>query len=107
MLAKIRLTAAVAALISACANPVATPGSTVAPGPAPTPRSNGPCDAAAVQYAVGRTLDKPLEAELRLRSGARLLRAIRPGQMVTMEYSAERLNVELDAKDRVTQLRCG
>ena len=34
-------------------------------------------------------------------------RIIRPGEAVTMDYSATRLNVELDAGDRVVRVSCG
>jgi Peptidase inhibitor I78 family len=34
-------------------------------------------------------------------------RIIRPGDMVTEDFSTSRLNVDLDANDRVTRLWCG
>ena len=34
-------------------------------------------------------------------------RVIRPGDAVTEDYSDQRLNVDLDANDRVTRLWCG
>lgn len=35
------------------------------------------------------------------------VRVIRPGDAVTEDYSDQRLNVDLDANDRVTRLWCG
>lgn len=34
-------------------------------------------------------------------------RIIRPGQAVTMDFNPARLNVELDARDRVVRVYCG
>lgn len=34
-------------------------------------------------------------------------RVIRPGDAVTEDFSLQRLNVRLDAKDRITSLTCG
>ena len=35
------------------------------------------------------------------------LRIIRPGEMITMDYSATRLNVRVDASDIILSLYCG
>uniref|UniRef100_UPI001F49575D I78 family peptidase inhibitor n=1 Tax=Xanthomonas vesicatoria TaxID=56460 RepID=UPI001F49575D len=40
-------------------------------------------------------------------SGAKSVRVLKPGQMVTMEVHGERLNLEVDAKSVVTAVRCG
>ena len=34
-------------------------------------------------------------------------RIIRPGQAVTMDYIAARLNLDLDEQDRITRIWCG
>lgn len=65
------------------------------------------CDAALAQFAVGRGFDAALEKEVLERSGARVVRPLRPGQMVTMEFNAQRLNLELDIAGKVTKVRCG
>jgi hypothetical protein len=41
------------------------------------------------------------------RSGARTLRWIQPGMMVTMDYSAGRLNIELNEQQRISRISCG
>lgn len=74
---------------------------------APPATMGGRCDAALAQFAVGRSFDAALEKEVRERSGARVVRPLRPGQMVTMEFSAERLNLDLDIAGRVVKARCG
>ncbi len=84
-------------------------GCATAPAPAPAPAGpgGGACNAAAAQFVVGRNADAAMQEAARLRSGARIVRTLRPGQVVTMESSGERLNLELDAGGRVVRVRCG
>jgi len=60
-----------------------------------------PCGADALQAAVG----EPVGA-VSLPAGVKV-RIIRPGDAVTMDYSPDRLNIELDEDDRVVRVRCG
>ena len=48
-----------------------------------------------------------LDAEALRLSGARRLRWIRPGDMVTMDYSPQRLNIHLDGAGRIERFTCG
>ena len=82
---------------------------TLAPAPAPTQpdRGGNECKAADAQFAVGQNADAALLEQARQRSGSRIARILRPGQMVTMEYSAERLNLDVDASGKVASVRCG
>ena len=78
--------------------------------PAPetqAPALPGGCDASKAQFAVGHPPGLAIQDQARERSGARMIRALRPGQLVTMEYSAERLTLELDASGTVVRVRCG
>jgi len=45
--------------------------------------------------------------EATLDAGARTARVIRPGDIVTMEFSAERLTIEVDGRNRIVDVRCG
>lgn len=56
---------------------------------------------------IGRAGTPELGAEAQRRSGAARLRWIRPGDMVTMEFSPQRLNIHLDSLERVQRLTCG
>jgi hypothetical protein len=56
---------------------------------------------------VGRPQTAPLVEEIRQRSGAHIARVLRPNQAVTLEFSAERVNVVVDAENRITAVRCG
>ena len=84
-------------LLSACAATTTASGGEAA----------GLCNAASVQSALGRPFTVELGADLEGKSGARTSRVIRPGQAVTMDYRPDRLNVELDAADKVSGLKCG
>ena len=77
------------------------------PAPAPPGRGDNECKAADAQFAVGQNADAALLEQARQRSGSRIARILRPGQMVTMEYSAERLNLDVDASGKVASVRCG
>ena len=70
-------------------------------------KGEGSCDAGKAQSLVGRDRSESLGAEAMRLSGAETIRWIRPGDMVTMDYREDRLNLHLDARGRVTKVRCG
>ena len=73
----------------------------------PVGGSDHRCDASTLGNLVGRDATQALGAEALRRSGARVLRWIRPGDVVTMDYSEQRLNIHLDARGRVERFACG
>ena len=75
--------------------------------PPPVLMAEGGCDADAAQFALGQTASAALIEQARLRVKARTVRFLRPGQMVTLEFNAERLNLNLDSADRVVRVDCG
>jgi len=75
--------------------------------PAPPVISPGQCNESAAQYAVGRVADAKLAEEVRVRASAQRVRMVRPGQMVTMEFDAGRLTLDIDANGKVVRARCG
>jgi len=90
-----------ALLAAACAQQA------VVPQASPPPPPSGACDAAPAQFAVGRAQTAPLVEEVRQRSGAYVARILRPNQAVTLEFNAQRVNVVVDAENKVTAVRCG
>ena len=86
---------------------LALAGCATAPSAPPSPAIAGRCHADGLGELVGRPADAALGAEAMRRSGSARLRWIRPGDMVTMDYSAQRLNVHLDAQGRVERFACG
>lgn len=65
------------------------------------------CDATALQSQIGQKATQSVMEDLRTRSGSTTARILRPGQLVTMEYNATRLNLIVDDKDVMTAIRCG
>jgi ketosteroid isomerase-like protein len=90
-------------------NPVTAALATGAPlgDAAATLPGAGGCDAARAQETVGQPYDAALLARARDLAGAAIARPLRPGQIVTQEHRADRLNLEVDAGGRVTAARCG
>ena len=87
--------AASALLLQACGT------TTLFTTPVPTPAVDQ-CGAAALQVLVGQPVrvlpDSGPWATKRI---------IRPGQLVTQEFSATRLNVQVDGAGRILALTCG
>jgi len=65
------------------------------------------CSATNLAGLVGQTANTQLGAEAMRTANARTVRWIRPGDAVTMDYRTDRLNIDLDAANRVTGFRCG
>lgn len=61
-------------------------------------------NAAANAAAVNGDTAQPLTAEAML---GKALRVIEPGSAITMDYSAERVNIELDAGRRISRVYIG
>jgi hypothetical protein len=96
----------------------AEPGTTpVAPGQDSTPPDSTAaqtepgavpaCDAEAVQRFVGEAYTPELGEQARVAAGAAVARALRPGEVVTMEYRADRLSLTLDESGRIVRAACG
>ena len=88
-----------AALTAAACAPAEAPGGA---GPA-----SGQCDTARLGALAGRAFTDSLRTDALRRSGARTARVIRPGDAVTMDYRADRLNIHLTAAGRVERFACG
>jgi len=87
-------------LLAACATQASPP-------PPGGGSSTGVCNAEPAQSVVGQAYADALAAELQAKAGAKLLRVIRPGQAVTMDFREDRLNVELDESGKVKRVSCG
>ncbi|QHQ29855.1 putative secreted protein [Xanthomonas albilineans] len=80
-----------------------------APDPASAPEAPpvGSCDASQAQGLVGQAAEPALLDQARSDTGAKSMRVLKPNQPVTMEFNGERLNIEVDAKNQITGVRCG
>lgn len=92
-----------------CAGYGQPPGGSQAGGPqgnvAPAPAVV--CNAQPAQSAVGQNSTASVMESARAKSGAQMARILRPGQMVTKEFDAQRLNLEVDGNGRIVAVRCG
>ena len=87
---------AVPALLGACA--------TTAPAPPP---AGGICRDNNLAAFAGREANAETGAAILAASGARHLRWVQPGMMVTMEYSESRVTVSIGAGNRIERVNCG
>lgn len=71
------------------------------------PSVAGNCDSAAVQDLIGKQASPELLDQARRNSGAEVARLLRPGDAVTLEYNAQRLNLAADEDGRIQRIHCG
>ncbi len=96
--------AAFAAVALAGCTTGATEQGPAASGPVAVPPAV--CDAERATAYIGRPGDTIAE-EARAAAGARAVRVIRPNQAVTMDFRADRLNIETNDGGIVLSVRCG
>lgn len=98
-----RLALAVTSLIAACsAVPPAEPEIPVRGAtPGFTCRNQG------LDVFIGQVATPEVGAQLLRASGARVIRWVQPGMMVTMDYREDRLTVRLASNYRIVTANCG
>ena len=81
----------------------------IAPAPVPGPAdAAAQCDADAAQSYIGQDASEATVAEAKAAAGATgAVRVIKPGQPVTMDFRADRLNVEVDDGNAIVRITCG
>jgi hypothetical protein len=67
----------------------------------------GVCDASALAALIGQQASEETGRRLMELSRAKSLRWVPPGGMVTMDYSPQRLTVQLDGQNRIASAKCG
>jgi hypothetical protein len=75
--------------------------------PPPPQGATGECSAEAARDLVGQPGTADLAAEAQRRTHLRTVRWIRPGEAVTMDYRADRLDISLDDDGKVARIACG
>lgn len=88
-----------------CANRNAPAASGSAPGEPYL--LSGTCNAKAVEYAIGRRATQQLQDEVIVKSLAKFIRVIQPGEAVAQEFRSQRLNLQVDGAQVVTAVSCG
>lgn len=96
----------IALATAALALPLCSCMTTSAQTPAGAP-AMARCDADAAAAAIGKAATAEVVEQARVASGAQIVRVLRPGQAVTMEFREGRLNVDVNERNAVTGLRCG
>lgn len=72
-----------------------------------TPPSANDCNAEAVKAYIGQAATANVIESARRAAGARIVRTLKPDQMVTMEYLEGRLNLHVDAGNVLLRATCG
>lgn len=67
----------------------------------------GNCRSETLGQFIGQAASQDLGARMLSASGARIIRWVPKGGMVTMDFSPNRLTVQLDASNRVESANCG
>lgn len=89
-------------LAAACASTPAPPPAPDAPGASTPSAANDTCGAS--MYA--ELLGQPISGK-GVPGASRLTRHILPGTQVTMDYVAQRMNIEADAGGIIRKINCG
>lgn len=88
-------------LLSACMTTTAPPMSD------PMPPLEDRCNADLAKAVIGKSATAQVVEQARVDARADIARVLRPGQIVTMEFRAGRLNVDVNERNAITGLRCG
>lgn len=92
--------------LAACAQQTPAPAPASPAGSAGSAAPGTQCDA----NALGALVGQPAEAvvvKAQQQSGAKTVRRYETGAMLTMDFRADRLNIETDAAGKVVKFSCG
>lgn len=81
-------------------------GATEAAQPAES-ASSASCDASKMSSLVGQAHTPARAEEARKLSGAKTVRSLRPGDVMTMDYRVDRLNLKIDGQGKIEGANCG
>jgi hypothetical protein len=90
-------------LVAGCAPPASLQPASAGPQIA----GDGACNADPVAWAIGQPATQEVLGKVWKQSGAGLLRPLAPGQAATRDYRPDRINVDIDAANLITGVRCG
>ena len=76
-------------------------------GGPPRPPRRAVCDERGARWALGRQAGPRTVESARRDANARSVRVIRPGDFYTQDFRGDRLNIEVDRRNRIVRLRCG
>ena len=73
----------------------------------PVPSDRAICDAGAAQGAVGKPATTDTIERVRVDSHSHVVRVIHPGQVITMDFSTERVDIRVDGNNVILAVTCG
>ena len=65
------------------------------------------CNPDEARGAIGKEATAEVVEQARIAAGADVVRTLKPGQVITMEYHASRLNLSVDENNVVVDVSCG
>lgn len=81
------------------------------PAAEPAPPSNEgevmKCVDTGTSWAIGQLADEAMVQRVRTETHSKGVRVIKPGMAVTMDYREDRVNIDVDADNRILKVRCG
>ena len=86
--------------VAACSTVSADDPSNIAP-------VGGECRSEGLDSFIGREPTSEVGSEILAKSGAKVFRWLVPGQVVTMEFSAQRVNAYIGTNNRIERVTCG
>jgi hypothetical protein len=88
--------------LSACAQtiPDARTG-----GPLPPQRLQ--CSAEPARWAIGQAATAETIEKIRVDTGSQIARVLHPGDIITMEFSGNRVNVKVNERNAIIGISCG
>lgn len=76
------------------------------PPPGPPPLASQ-CVAAPASWAIGQAATADVVERIRIDTNSRIARVLHPGQVITMEFSAQRVNVKVNERNAIVGITCG
>ena len=73
----------------------------------PAPGAGAGCDASAAQGTVGQAATPDTIERVRVDSHSRVVRVIHPGEVITMDFSTERVDIRVDGNNVILAVTCG
>lgn len=72
----------------------------------PSPTETADCGAGQLGAYIGQPASEEVLARIRQWRGDNPIRVLKPGSVMTMDYRPGRLNIFLDANDRIREFKC-
>lgn len=72
----------------------------------PSPTETEDCGARQLGAYIGQPASEEVLARIRQWRGDNPIRVLKPGSVMTMDFRPGRLNIFLDANDRITEFKC-